>query len=73
MKTKGNKALEWGRYESLRLLSTAWPVLTALFTTLIAQLATDASSALPPTAGAIVGIAAKALQQYLTNNVGKTL
>jgi hypothetical protein len=69
----GNKARAWGRYESLRLWGTAWPILLALGATLLGQLATDVSTDVSATAGMALGLVAKALQQWIADNRGKTL
>ena len=69
----GKKAREWGRYETLRLWGTAWPILLALGATLLTQLATDVGTDVSATAGVILGLVAKAVQQWAADNRGKTL
>ena len=69
----GNKAKQFGKYEAMRLWGTAWPVLLGLSVTLLTQLAADVGTDVSATAGAVLGLAAKALQQWLANNQGKTL
>ena len=69
----GNRAKQFGRYEALRLWGTAWPILLGLGVTLLTQLAADVGTDVSATAGAVLGLAAKALSQWLANNEGKRL
>jgi beta-glucosidase-like glycosyl hydrolase len=69
----GNRAKQFGRYEALRLWGTAWPILLALGATLLTQLAADVGTDVSATAGVILGLVAKAVQQWAADNRGKTL
>ena len=71
--TDGNKAWVWGKYEALRLWGTAWPILLGLGATLLTQLATDVGTDVSATAGVLLGLVAKALQQFVADNSQKRL
>lgn len=69
----GEKAKAFGKYEAWRLWGTAWPILLALGATLLTQLAADVGTDVSATAGVILGLVAKAVQQWAADNRGKTL
>lgn len=70
---QGSNRWQWTSYEAWRLWGTAWPILLALGATLLTQLATDVGTDVSATAGVILGLVAKAVQQWAADNRGKTL
>jgi hypothetical protein len=71
--TRGKGAKDWGAYEWKRLWGTAWPILLGLVSTLAVQLATDLSTEVSAPVGMLIGLAAKAFSQWVTDNSGRTL
>lgn len=69
----GSKAYQWGVYEALRLWGTAWPMLVSVGAAMLVTLASDVSTDVSVPLGALIGLAAKSIQQWATNNTGKTL
>ncbi len=69
----GSKAYQWGVYEGMRLWGTLWPMLVGVGAATLAQLATDVGTDVSMPLGLAIGLAAKALQQWGTDNTGKSL
>ncbi len=69
----GSKAYQWGVYEGMRLWGTLWPMLIGLAASLLTQLSMDVSSDVSVPLGLAIGLSAKALQQWGTDNTGKSL